>query len=210
MSDASDPGMVRIAPVVALGCLLESCVASPEVRQTDNRPPIPCDEKSWNVRLLKAEAGLGTVVGHSYIQPYLLDLKVSVKSPPGAWLVVGVWSFPAHVHDVTRVKRETTGATDPQVWLFRGDGQAVEAWWLQRPGDAIVRNVWTVARRRGLPVAIIRLSFDGLSPHLWVVRGGYTTHRLVDVDEAASVKLQPVCTTILDLDRPDTDAGGGP
>jgi hypothetical protein len=201
--------MVRIAPVVALGCLLGSCASQPEVRQTDNRPPVACDETSWNVRLLKAEAGLGMMVGHSYIQPYLLDLKVRVNSPPGAWLVVGVWSFPAHVHDVTRMKPEAPGATAPQVWLFRGDGHAVEARWLQRPGDAIVRNVWTVARRRGLAVALIRLRLDGLSPHEWVLRGGSSSHRLIDVDQAASVKLQPVCTTLLDLDRPDGDAAGG-
>ena len=195
--------MPRLAPVAAIACVLSSCASRPEVRPSDSGPPVACGDKTWNVRLLKAQPGPAMMIGPSKVQQYRLDLKVRVKGPPGAWLVVGVWSFPAHVHDVTRMEPDTPGVADPQVWLLKGDGYAVKARWLEKPGDTVIRNVWTVARRRGLAAALIRLSVGGLSPQEWVANGGSGDHRLIDVDQAASVRMQPVCTTMLDLDSPD-------
>jgi len=202
--------MVRMAPVVAFGCLLGSCASRPEVRPSDDhRPLVLCAGKSWDLRLLKAEPGPAMMIGPSKVQQYQLDLRVHVKGPPGAWLVVGVWSFPARVHDVTRMEPDTQGAGDPQLWLFRGGGYAVEARWLE-PGDTIIRNVWTVARFKGQFAALIRLSVGGVSPQDWVAQGGNGDHRLVDADDAPPVKLRPFCSTMLDLEHPDGDADPSP
>jgi hypothetical protein len=202
--------MPRLAPVAAIACLFGSCAFSPEIGPSDDhRLPVLCDGKSWDLQLLKAEPGPAMMIGQSKVQQYRLDLKVRVKGPPGAWLVIGVWSFPARVHDVTRMEPDTPGAAGPQLWLFRGGGYAVEARWLEKPGDTIIRDVWTVGRFKGLFAAVIRLSVDGVSPQEWVARGGSGDHRLVDADDAPPVKLRRVCSTMLDLEHPEVDEDGG-